>query len=126
LVRTIQTLTTKEEKAVANYSMTPEEWMRKGFEEHGSDLLREMLAVFTQIMMSADADAVCGAEYGSRSPERVNRRNGYRSRSWDTRVGTLELQIPKLREGTYFPDFLLEPRRRAERALVSVVKEHHL
>jgi transposase-like protein len=126
LVRTIQTLTTKEEKAVAKKSMPVREWISKGFEEHGSDLLREMLAVFAQIMMSADADTVCGAEYGSRSPERVNRRNGYRPRDWDTRVGTLELQIPKLREGTYFPDFLLEPRRRAERALVSVVAESYV
>ena len=76
--------------------------------------------------MSADVDAACGAAYGSRSPERVNRRNGYRTRSWDTRVGSIELQVPKLREGSYFPDFLLEPRRRAERALVAVVAESYV
>lgn len=122
----VQTLTTKEEKAVAKESMPVQEWIRKGFEEHGSDLLREMVAVFAQILMSADVDAVCGAAYGSRSPERVNRRNGYRTRSWDTRVGSIELQVPKLREGSYFPDFLLEPRRRAERALVSVVAESYV
>lgn len=122
----VQTLTTKEEKAVAKESMPVQEWIRKGFEEHGSDLLREMVAVFAQMLMSADVDAVCGAAYGSRSPERVNRRNGYRTRSWDTRVGSIELQVPKLREGSYFPDFLLEPRRRAERALVSVVAESYV
>ena len=60
-----------------------------------------------------------GAEYGERSPERVTQRNGYRSRAWDTRVGTMELHIPKLREGSYFPS-LLEPRRRSERALLAV------
>ena len=121
-----QTLTTKEEKAVAKESMPVQEWIRKGFEEHGSDLLREMVAVFSQVLMSADVDVACGAAYGSRSPERVNRRNGYRTRSWDTRVGSIELQVPKLREGSYFPDFLLEPRRRAERALVAVVAESYV
>ncbi len=73
--------------------------------------------------MGADADAVCGADYGERSPERVNRRNGYRERAWDTRAGTIALQVPKLREGTYFPEWLLDPRRRAERAFVQVVAE---
>jgi len=111
---------------VAKESMPVQEWIRKGFEEHGSDLLREMVAVFAQMLMSADVDAVCGAAYGRRSPERVNRRNGYRTRSWDTRVGSIELQVPKLREGSYFPDFLLEPRRRAERALVAVVAESYV
>jgi transposase-like protein len=85
-----------------------------------------MVTAFAQILMSADVDAACGAAYGSRSPERVNRRNGYRTRGWDTRVGSIELQVPKLREGSYFPDFLLEPRRRAERALVSVVAESYV
>jgi transposase-like protein len=62
--------------------------------------------------MSAEADAICGAAYGERSPERVNTRNGYRDREWDTRVGTIELGIPKLRAGSYFPDWLLVPKRR--------------
>src|SRR3954447_9695052 len=65
------------------------------------DLLRSMLSMFVQALMSAEADAVCGADYGSRSPERVNRRNGYRVREWDTGAGTVELAIPKLREGSY-------------------------
>jgi transposase-like protein len=67
--------------------------------------------------MSADADAVCGAAYGTVSAERTNRRNGYRRRDWDTRAGTIELLVPKLRTGSYFPAWLLEPRRRAEQAL---------
>ncbi|MFQ5348905.1 MAG: IS256 family transposase [Thermoanaerobaculia bacterium] len=103
--------------------MTPKDWVRKGLETHGEDLLREMVAVFCQALMHADVERLCGAPYGERSPERVNQRNGYRTRDWDTRVGTVELAIPKLREGSYFPGWLIEPRRRAERALVSVVAE---
>jgi transposase-like protein len=110
---------------VAKNSMPASEWIRKGLEEHGQDLLREMVAIFAQVLMSADTDAMCGADYGSRSSGRVNRRNGYRSRGWDTRVGTIELAIPKLREGTYFPTFL-EPRRRAEQALVAAVAESYV
>ncbi|HSU36831.1 MAG TPA: IS256 family transposase [Propionibacteriaceae bacterium] len=90
------------------------------------DLLRSMLASFVQALMSAEADAMCGADYGSRSAERINRRNGYRAREWDTRAGTVELAIPKLREGSYFPDWLLERRKRAERALTSVVATCYL
>jgi len=90
------------------------------------DLLRSMLATFVQALMSAEADAVCGADFGTRSAERTNRRNGYRPREWDTRAGTVELAIPKLREGSYFPDWLLERRKRAERALTSVVATCYL
>ena len=90
------------------------------------DLLRSMLTAFVQALMSADADAACGAEFGTRSPDRTNRRNGYRPREWDTRAGTIELAIPKLREGSYFPDWLLERRKRAERALISVVATSYL
>jgi transposase-like protein len=85
------------------------------------DLLRDMLSAFIQTMMSAEADAMCGAEYGERSPERVNSRNGYRHRDFDTRVGTIDVAVPKLRSGSYFPDWLLERRKHAERALTSVV-----
>jgi hypothetical protein len=98
-------------------------WLRKHLEEADADLLRELVATFVQALMGAEADAACGAPFGGRSPDRVNRRNGYRERRLDTRVGTLELAIPKLRRGSYFPDWLLEPRRRAERALVAVVAE---
>ena len=76
--------------------------------------------------MSAEADAICGAPYGERSAERTNSRNGYRTRDFDTRTGTMEVAIPKLREGSYFPDWLLERRRRAERALTTVVATCYL
>jgi transposase-like protein len=79
-----------------------------------------MVQIFAEAM-SADADVVCGAGYGQRSPDRMNIRDGYRWRGWDTRAGSIELAVPKLREGSYFPDWLLERRRRAESALVSVV-----
>lgn len=104
-------------------TMDPLEWLRKQLEEADADLLREMVRTFVQALMSAEADAVCGAPYGERSGERVNRRNGYRERRWDTRVGTIDLEIPKLRRGSYFPSWLLDPRRRSERALVQVVAE---
>src|SRR4051812_40602342 len=80
------------------------------------DLLRQMVKAFADALMSADADALCGAEYGQVSEDRVNQRNGYRPREWDTRAGTIELAIPKLRSGSYFPTWLLEHRRRAEQA----------
>jgi putative transposase len=98
-------------------------WLRKHLEAADTDLLREMVLGFVQALMSAEADAACGAPLGERSAERVNQRNGYRPRRLDTRVGTLELAIPKLRQGSYYPEWLLEPRRRAERALVQVVAE---
>jgi transposase-like protein len=101
-------------------------WLRKQLEETSPDLLRVMVKDFAEALMSADADAVCGAGYAERSPERVNRRNGYRERDWDTRVGSIELAVPKLREGSYFPDWLLQPRRRAEQAFVSVIADAYL
>ena len=99
------------------------EQFRKQLEGADVDLLREMVKIFSEQLMGAEVDAICGADYGERSVERTNRRNGYRTRPWDTRTGTISLAVPKLREGTYFPDWLLEPRRRAERALVAVVAE---
>ncbi len=104
-------------------TMDPAVWLRKHLETADADLLREMLGTFIQALMGAEADALCGAPYGTRSPERVNTRNGYRSRPFNTRTGTLELALPKLRSGSYFPDWLLERRRRAERALVAVIAE---
>ena len=99
------------------------DWLRKTLEDADLDLMREMLKVFAEELMGAEADALCGAAYGERSDERVNRRNGYRERELDTRVGTIPLAVPKLREGSYYPDWLLENRRRAERALVAVIAE---
>src|ERR1041385_5354445 len=90
--------------------------LRKRAQDADMDFLREALGVLTQAIMEAEVTTKTGAEYGERSSERVTQRNGYRERPWDTRVGTLELRIPKLRDGSYFPT-LLEPRRRSERAL---------
>jgi putative transposase len=90
------------------------------------DLLRELLQTFINTLLSAEADAVCGAEYGATSPDRVNRRNGYRHRDFDTRAGTVDVAVPKLRQGSYFPEWLLERRKRAERALTSVVATCYL
>jgi transposase-like protein len=102
------------------------DWLRKQLEQASPDLLRAMVQEFAEALMGAEADALCGADYGERSPERVNIRNGYRERRWDTRVGTIELPIPKLRQGSYFPDWLLERRRRAEQAFVSVIADAYL
>jgi transposase-like protein len=101
-------------------------WLRKQLETDGNDLLREMVRSFAETLMGAEADAVCGAPYGESSPERVNRRNGYRIRRWDTRVGSIDLAIPKLRTGSYFPEWLLDARTRAERAFVQVVAEAYV
>ena len=101
-------------------------WLDERLAAASPDLLRVMVKQFAETLMSAEADTMCGAGYRERSNERVNSRNGYRSRDWDTRVGSVELAIPKLRSGSYFPDWLLERRRRAEQALVSVVATSYL
>jgi transposase-like protein len=90
------------------------------------DLMRHLLGTVINSLLSAEADAVCGAEWGQPSPERVNQRNGYRHRDLDTRVGTIDVAIPKLRTGSYFPEWLLERRKRAEAALISVVATCYL
>jgi len=110
----------------ATASIDAIEWLRKQIEETAPDPLKTMLTEMVSLLMSAEVEAVCGAGYGERSGERVNSRNGYRARPWDTRVGTIDLQIPKLRQGSYFPGWLLEPRRRAEKALTAVVAEAYL
>lgn len=111
---------------VVEPTMDINEWLRKQLEAASPDLLRAMVQDFAEALMGAEADAVCGAPDGERSPARVNIRNGYRQRAWDTRVGTIALAIPKLRQGSYFPDWLLEPRRRAEQAFVSVIADAYL
>src|SRR4051794_17875395 len=107
-------------------SVDPAGLLREQLESASPDMLRAMIKTFSDALMSAEADAVCGADYGQRSEQRVNSRNGYRAREWDTRAGTIELAIPKLRQGSYFPDWLLQHRRRAEQALVSVVATSYL
>jgi putative transposase len=107
-------------------SIDPAHFLHEQLAQASPDLLRQMLTTFINTLMSAEADAVCGAGYGQRSEDRTNVRNGYRTREFDTRAGTLDLAIPKLRAGSYFPDWLLEPRRRAERALTTVVATCYL
>ena len=109
-----------------NPSIDPARLLEEQLAQASPDLLRELLQSFINTLLSAEADAVCGAEYGTSTPERTNRRNGYRHRDFDTRAGTLDVAIPKLREGSYFPEWLLERRKRAERALTSVVATCYL
>jgi putative transposase len=100
--------------------------MSEHLERAEPDVLRSLLKSFVEALMGAEADAVCGAPYGARSQERTNSHNGYRAREWDTRVGTMEVAIPKLRASSYFPDWLLERRKRAEAAMVTVVATCYL
>jgi putative transposase len=110
----------------AKSSIDPATFLQEHLSQASPDLLRELMQSFVNTLLSADADSVCGAAYGARAPERINQRNGYRHRDLDTRIGTLDVAIPKLREGSYFPEWLLERRRRAEAALTSVVATCYL
>jgi transposase-like protein len=105
--------------------MTAEQVVSFLLEEEGVDFLRESLRWVVQQLMESEVTELIGAERGERSEGRLTHRNGYRSRSWSTRAGELELAIPKLRRGSYFPSFL-EPRKRSEQALVSVVQEAYV
>ena len=111
---------------MAKPTMDPLAFLRKTIEEGDPDLLREMVRTFAETLMSAEASAAAGAAYGERSAERTTQRNGYRERRWDTRAGSIDLAIPKLRQGSYFPSWLLEQRRRAERALTAVVAQAYV
>lgn len=111
---------------VAPHDIDPARFLEDHLAQASPDLLREMLGTFINQLLSADADQVCGASYGTISDDRVNRRNGYRHRDFDTRAGTIDVKIPKLRQGTYFPEWLLERRRRAETALTTVVATSYL
>jgi transposase-like protein len=104
--------------------MTDETMALRELMQKGSDasLLREMIGFAAQRLMELETEPLCGAAHGERSAERLNQRNGYRDRDWETRAGTVELRIPKLRRGSYFPAFL-EPRRTAEKALTAVIQE---
>ena len=90
-----------------------------------ADLIRDMLAFAAERLMNLEVEALTGAPAGVRSPERLTHRNGYRERAWDTRAGRIDLAIPKLRKGSYFPAFL-EPRRTAEKALTAVIQEAYV
>ena len=107
--------------------MTDEMMSLRTLLEKSSDaeLLREMVGFAAQRLMELEIESLTGAGHGERSPERINYRNGYRGRDWETRAGTVELRIPKLRKGSYFPGFL-EPRRMAEKALAAVIQEAYI
>jgi putative transposase len=111
--------------AVGDIVPVPGESFEQTMASQAPDMVREMFRAFAQRMMDAEVEVACGAGYGEVSPQRVNSRKGYRAREWDTRAGTVELAIPKLRHGSYFPSFL-EHRRRAERALASVIATSYL
>ena len=107
--------------------MTEDKIALKALLEQASDadFLRDIIGFAAERMMALEVEALTGADYRARNPERSNSRNGYRERSWETRAGTVPLQIPKLRKGSYFPTFL-EPRRTAEKALVAVIQEAYV
>ena len=107
-------------------SIDPARFLHEQLAQASPDLMRDLLSTFIDALLSAEADAVCGAGWGQVSYERVNRRNGYRHRDLDTRVGTIDVAVPKLRTGSYFPEWLLTRRRRAEAALTSVVATCYL
>jgi putative transposase len=111
---------------VADESMALLDSVRKAIEEGDGDFLRETVHLLAQGVMEAEVTELTGVPKGERAPERrLTQRNGYRDRRWDTRVGTIDLAIPRVRDGNYFPS-LLEPRRRAERALLAVVQEAYV
>jgi putative transposase len=107
--------------------MTDEMMSLRTLLEKSSDaeLLREMVGFAAQRLMELEVESLTGAAHGERSPERINHRNGYRDRVWETRAGAVELRIPKLRRSSYFPGFL-EPRRMAEKALAAVIQEAYI
>ncbi|MGP5128688.1 transposase, partial [Brachybacterium tyrofermentans] len=110
----------------APHIVDPHGLLGEALAEASPDLMRTMLQTIINELLSADADAVAGAEYGRPSPDRSVQRNGYRHRDLDTRVGTIDVAVPKLRSGTYFPEWLLERRKRAESALITVVADCYL
>ena len=107
--------------------MTDDRMALRALLDKGSDaeLLTEMIGFVANRLMDAEVQSLCGAEHGQRSADRTNHRNGYRDRRWDTRAGSVDLKVPKLRRGSYFPGFL-EPRRTAEKALVAVIQEAYV
>jgi len=107
---------------MAKASIALSELVEKGAKD---DVVRELLAHVVQRLMDFEIEQRCGAEYGERSEDRSNSRNGYRDRLWETRAGSIDLRIPKLRRGSYFPGFI-EPRRTSEKALVAVIQEAYI
>src|SRR5450759_2347608 len=115
-----------ENTTMADDSMSLLETLRKVSADGDVDVLREGVRLLAQAIMEAEVSELTGLPKGERDPERrLTHRNGYRERRWDTRVGTIDLAVPRVRDGSYFPS-LLEPRRRAERALLAVVQEAYV
>jgi len=110
----------------APHIVDPARLLGEALTEASPDLMRQLLQTMINALLSADADSIVGAEYGRPTPGRTSQRNGYRHRDLDTRVGTIDVAIPKLRKGTYFPEWLLERRKRAEAALITVVADCYL
>ena len=110
----------------APHIVDPAGLLEEALGDASPDLMRSLLQTMINALLSADADNVAGAEWGQRSSDRTAQRNGYRHRDLDTRIGTIDVQIPKLRQGTYFPEWLLERRKRAETALITVVADCYL
>jgi len=110
----------------APHIVDPAGLLGEALAEASPDLMRSLLQSIINALLSADADAVVGAEWGRPTPGRSTQRNGYRHRDLDTRVGTIDIAIPKLRKGSYFPEWLLERRKRSESALITVVADCYL
>jgi len=107
--------------------MTVEQVVRKVMCEEHADVLRESVRLVCMELMEAEVSELIGAAHGERNPDgRMTQRNGYRRREWDTRAGVIDLEIPKLRQGSYFPHTLIEPRRRGEQALLSVIQQAYV
>src|SRR3954470_17194303 len=102
--------------------MTIEEVVRRVLREEHGDVIRESVRVVAQELMEAEVSELIGGAHGERTEDRVTHRNGYRPRRWDTRAGEIDLQIPKIRQGSYFPSFL-QPRKRSEQALLALIQQ---
>ncbi len=112
--------------AAAPHHIDPTSYLEELLTQASPDLMRQMLGDFINQILSAQADSICGADYATVSDSRTNSRNGYRHRQLDTRVGSIDVAIPKLRTGSFFPDWLLERRTRTERALTTVIATCYL
>ena len=110
----------------APHIVDPAGVLSEALSDASPDLMRSLLQTMINALLSADADAVVGAEWGASSPDRIAQRNGYRHRDLDTRVGTIDVAVPKLRRGTYFPEWLMERRKRAETAMITVIADCYL
>ena len=110
----------------APHLIDPAGMLGQALSQASPDLMRSLLQHVIHALLSAEADTVCGAQWGQQDPQRQARRNGYRYRPLDTRVGTIDVAIPKLRSGTYFPEWSLQRRKRCESALITVVARCYL